>query len=121
MFLAVREGRLSHKIKLWEWATFSFVEPIFGLTNEGTLQDSDVWSLSPYFKHKNLFNKFLKYRARYPTHSLIRFLLVSNSLDLILDLVLELWGMVASSVDLLVLTVSKALSSVKEPSLYFPR
>ncbi|KAJ7459165.1 P-loop containing nucleoside triphosphate hydrolase protein [Mycena galericulata] len=79
-------------VNMWEWATFSFVEPIFDLANKGTLNDSDVWSLSPYFKHKNLFNKCLEYRARHPTHSLIRFLLVSNSLDLILDIVLELWG-----------------------------
>ncbi|KAJ7161288.1 P-loop containing nucleoside triphosphate hydrolase protein [Mycena crocata] len=81
-------------VTMWEWATFSFVEPIFHLANKGTLNDGDVWSLSPYFKHKNLFNKCLEYRARHPTHSLIRFLLVSNSLDLILDLVLELWGAV---------------------------
>lgn len=30
----------------------------------------------------------------YPTHSLLRFLLVSNSLDLILDVVLEMWSAV---------------------------
>ena len=30
--------------------------------------------------------------SRNPTHSLLRFLLVSNSLDLILDVVLELWS-----------------------------
>lgn len=29
---------------------------------------------------------------RHPTHSLLRFLIVSNSLDLFLDLVLELWS-----------------------------
>ncbi|KAF7347593.1 P-loop containing nucleoside triphosphate hydrolase protein [Mycena venus] len=82
------------KVTLWQWSTFSFVEPIFTLANKGTLNDEDVWTLSPYFKHKNLFNKCLEYRARHPTHSLIRFLLVSNSLDLILDLVLELWGII---------------------------
>ncbi|KAJ7070796.1 P-loop containing nucleoside triphosphate hydrolase protein [Mycena amicta] len=81
-------------VTMWQWATFSFVEPIFHLANKTTLNDSDVWSLSPYFKHKNLFNKFLKYRSNYPTHSLIRFLLASNSLDLILDVVLELWSAV---------------------------
>ncbi|KAJ6621075.1 pleiotropic drug resistance ABC transporter [Mycena sp. CBHHK59/15] len=81
-------------VTLWEWTTFSFVEPIFHLATKGTLNDSDVWTLSPYFKHKNLFNKCLEYRARHPTHSLIRFLLVSNSLDLILDIVLEFWGFV---------------------------
>ncbi|KAJ7170194.1 pleiotropic drug resistance ABC transporter [Mycena filopes] len=85
-------------VTLWQWATFSFVEPIFHLANKGTLNDADVWSLSPYFKHKNLFNKCLKYRARHPTHSLLRFLLVSNSLDLILDLVLESWGAVVGFV-----------------------
>ncbi|KAJ7651661.1 hypothetical protein DFH06DRAFT_1270538 [Mycena polygramma] len=81
-------------VTLWGWATFSFVEPLFHSANKSTLNDSDVWTLSPYFKHKNLFNKCLEYRARHPTHSLIRFLLVSNSLDLILDIVLELWGFV---------------------------
>ena len=29
--------------------------------------------------------------TRYPTHTLFRFLLVSNSLDLILDIILKLW------------------------------
>lgn len=32
--------------------------------------------------------------CRYPTHSLLRFLLVSNSLDLVLDVILELWSAV---------------------------
>ncbi|TCD63205.1 hypothetical protein EIP91_005844 [Steccherinum ochraceum] len=70
---------------LWSWCTFSFVEPLFKIANERTLNEPDVWSLSPYFTHKNLFNK-------HPTHSLLRFLLVSNSLDLILDVALEMWG-----------------------------
>jgi hypothetical protein len=33
-----------------------------------------------------------EYMFRHPDHSLLRFLLVSNSLDLILDIVLELWS-----------------------------
>ncbi|KAJ3988444.1 P-loop containing nucleoside triphosphate hydrolase protein [Lentinula detonsa] len=78
-------------VTLWAWLTFTFVEPIFAVANKGTLNDTDVWSLSPYFKHKNLFNKCLEYREKHPKHSLLRFLLVSNSLDLILDVVLELW------------------------------
>ncbi|KAJ4485740.1 P-loop containing nucleoside triphosphate hydrolase protein [Lentinula aciculospora] len=78
-------------VTLWSWLTFTFVEPIFAVANKGTLGDTDVWSLSPYFKHKNLFTKCLEYRVKHPKHSLLRFLLVSNSLDLILDVVLELW------------------------------
>ena len=34
----------------------------------------------------------LKSNDRYPTHSLLRYLLVSNSLDLILDVSLETWS-----------------------------
>ncbi|EEB87794.1 hypothetical protein MPER_14713, partial [Moniliophthora perniciosa FA553] len=79
-------------VNLWSWSTFSFVEPIFAIATKRTLNDSDVWRLSPFFGHKNLFNKCLEYRARHPKHSLLRFLLTSNSLDLILDVVLELWS-----------------------------
>lgn len=34
---------------------------------------------------------------RYPDHSLLRFLIVSNSLDLILDVVLEMWSAVVGN------------------------
>lgn len=51
-------------VSLWEWTTFSFVERIFPVAVSRRLEESDVWSLSPYFKHKNLFNKYLEYRER---------------------------------------------------------
>ncbi|KAG6813216.1 hypothetical protein H0H92_013103 [Tricholoma furcatifolium] len=76
---------------LWSWCNFSFVEPIFDLAMMRTLNESDVWTLSPYFLHKNIFGKCLEYRSLYPTHSLLRFLLVSNSLDLIIDVLIELY------------------------------
>ncbi|KAL1739961.1 hypothetical protein HDZ31DRAFT_20024, partial [Schizophyllum fasciatum] len=78
-------------VTLWQWFTFSFVEPIFGVSDKRTLQAADVWNLSPYFQHKNLFNKYLEYVTKHPDHSLLRFLLASNSLDLILDLLLSSW------------------------------
>ena len=49
-------------VTLWTWMTFSFVEPIFGVANKRTLNETDVWSLSPYFTHKNLFLKYLDYQ-----------------------------------------------------------
>ena len=36
--------------------------------------------------------------TRYPTHSLFRFLLVSNSLDLIIDILLKLWTAVVGKI-----------------------
>ncbi|KAI0775079.1 P-loop containing nucleoside triphosphate hydrolase protein [Trametes elegans] len=77
---------------LWSWSTFSFVEPLYKVSNTRTVNDEDVWTLSPFFTHKNLFTKYLRYVAEHPTHSLLRYLLVSNSLDLILDVSLETWS-----------------------------
>ncbi|KAG6837332.1 hypothetical protein H0H93_011427 [Arthromyces matolae] len=48
---------------LWSWCTFSFVEPILDLALQRTLDERDVWTLSPYFQHRNIFNKFLEYRS----------------------------------------------------------
>lgn len=52
-------------VNLWTWSTFSFVEPIFKVATSRTLNEEDVWSLSPYFKHKNLFTKYLKYKEEW--------------------------------------------------------
>src|ERR1700679_1651299 len=38
------------------------------------------------------------YGHRYPTHTLFRFLVVSNSLDLILDILLKLWSSVVGKI-----------------------
>lgn len=84
-------------VTLWSWCTFSFVEPMFSLANVRTVNESDVWTLSPYFLHKNLFEKYLDYVRQHPKHTLLRFLIVSNSLDLILDVVLEMWSVVVGS------------------------
>ncbi|KAK1234881.1 hypothetical protein PQX77_001975 [Marasmius sp. AFHP31] len=95
---SVQETCPEDGVTLWTWSTFTFVEPIFAIATKRTLNDIDVWRLSPFFGHKNLFNKCLEYRARYPSHSLLWFLLSSNSLDLILDVVLELWSAVVGFV-----------------------
>ena len=51
-------------VSLWEWMTFTFVEPIFGVAAKRTMDETDVWSLSPYFTHKNLFLKYLEYTRK---------------------------------------------------------
>lgn len=97
---------------LGDWCTFNFVEPIFDVSSLRRLDEEDVYALSPFFKHKNLFRKYLRYKLElvqgynrlfsvyqhilpsHPTNSLVWFLIASNSLDLILDVVLELWSAV---------------------------
>lgn len=51
-------------VTLWQWCTFSFVEPLFKVASLRRLEETDVWTLSPYFKHRNLFNKQLEYFDR---------------------------------------------------------
>ncbi|TFK93706.1 P-loop containing nucleoside triphosphate hydrolase protein [Polyporus arcularius HHB13444] len=77
---------------LWTWSTFSFVEPLFKVSNSRRVNDEDVWTLSPFFTHKNLFRKYLQYTSEHPDHSLLRYLIRSSSLDLILDVALNTWS-----------------------------
>ncbi|KAF8583414.1 pleiotropic drug resistance ABC transporter [Ramaria rubella] len=88
------------RASLWTWLTFSFVNPILELAHQQdelnpwvkrTLNEEDVWSLPPTFLHRNLFRKYLAHRKSHPNQSLIGFLLQSNSLDLIIDVSVELW------------------------------
>ncbi|CAL1717117.1 unnamed protein product [Somion occarium] len=101
-------------VNLWSWSTFNFVEPILRVASTRTLHESDVWWLSPYFTHKNLFNKYLEYCEMHPNHSLLWFLLASNSLDLILDVSLELWGAVVGFVPPYAL--KRILSALADPA-----
>jgi hypothetical protein len=34
------------------------------LSTTQTINSEDVWALSPYFSHMNLFNAYLKYREQ---------------------------------------------------------
>ncbi|KAF9644674.1 pleiotropic drug resistance ABC transporter [Thelephora ganbajun] len=99
---------------LWQWMSFSYVEPVFKSAGDYTLNEEDVWTLSPFFKHKNIFHKCLQYFELHPTHSLLRFLIVSNSLDLILDLTLELWSAVVGFVPPFAL--QRILAAIEDPS-----
>lgn len=51
-------------VTFWSWVTVSFVTPIFEVATRRTVNEADVWSLSPFFTHKNLFTKYLSYGER---------------------------------------------------------
>lgn len=57
---------------------------------------------------------YLKTMHRYPNHSLLHFLLVSNSLDLIIDVTLEMWSAVIGFVPPYAL--QEILSALEDPS-----
>lgn len=52
-------------ITLWQWCTFSFVEPMLQLASLRRLEYADVWALSPFYQHKILFEKYLCCLDRY--------------------------------------------------------
>lgn len=68
---------------LWSWCTFSFVGPIVRLASTRTLNDVDVWGLSPFFLHRNIFKKYLEYRSQ----CVLTFLRVALlQIDVVLDI-----------------------------------
>ncbi|KAK0200579.1 hypothetical protein DFS33DRAFT_1362775 [Desarmillaria ectypa] len=66
---------------LFGWLTFSWVYPLVKNGRYNTLNDIDVWNLSPSFQSRPLFIKF----SNVVRSSLLRKIWASNSLDIILD------------------------------------
>ncbi|KAG6830506.1 hypothetical protein H0H92_000347 [Tricholoma furcatifolium] len=67
---------------LFGWITFYWVYPLVQSGRYITLNEKDVWNLSPTFQSRALFGKFASLS---PQMSLIRKLWTANSLDLLLD------------------------------------
>ncbi|EMD39008.1 hypothetical protein CERSUDRAFT_104287 [Gelatoporia subvermispora B] len=66
---------------LWGWASFQWILPIVKLGTNTTLNEADIWELSPTLQSRPLFIKFSR---THRTH-LLRRLWDANALDLILD------------------------------------
>ncbi|KAI7934963.1 hypothetical protein MJO29_016226 [Puccinia striiformis f. sp. tritici] len=83
---------------LWEWLSFSFFNPLLDLSNTRTLKEDDVWQLSPFFQHRILFDRYRRLiKEEYTSKdnkpiSLIKVLIRSNSMDLMIGLIVELWS-----------------------------
>ncbi|KAH7927022.1 P-loop containing nucleoside triphosphate hydrolase protein [Leucogyrophana mollusca] len=71
---------------IWGWITFSWVYPLIRRGTSMTMNEEDVWNLSPTMQSRPVFTKF----STISRPSLFRRLLAANSLDLILDMVLAL-------------------------------
>ncbi|KAJ7715183.1 hypothetical protein B0H16DRAFT_1678542 [Mycena metata] len=70
--------------ELLGWLTFSWVYPLVKLGRAKTLNDNDVWRLSPTMQSCAVF---LKFRDTICSATLLRHLVASNSFDMILDFV----------------------------------
>ncbi|KAI0275322.1 multidrug resistance-associated ABC transporter [Gloeopeniophorella convolvens] len=69
---------------LWGWITFSWVWPLVKRGTNTTLNEVDVWALSPTIQSRPVFAKFSNTKRA----TLMRRLWAANSQDLILDFVL---------------------------------
>ncbi|KAJ7662919.1 multidrug resistance-associated ABC transporter [Mycena rosella] len=69
--------------KLWGWITFNWVYPLVKHGTNETLDDKDVWGLSPTMQSRPVFVKFQSITSA----TLLRRLVAASSLDLILDFV----------------------------------
>ncbi|KAF9533294.1 hypothetical protein CPB83DRAFT_880389 [Crepidotus variabilis] len=71
---------------LWGWITFSWIYPLIRRGRYSTLNEDDVWDLSPTSRSRLIFTKFSSLRCQ----TLLQRLWLSNSRDLIIDFVLTL-------------------------------
>ncbi|EKM52518.1 uncharacterized protein PHACADRAFT_211766 [Phanerochaete carnosa HHB-10118-sp] len=69
---------------LWNWISFLWVKPLIDRGTHETLNESDVWTLSPTMQARPVYTKFST--CKRPT--LLRTLWAANSLDLTLDFAL---------------------------------
>ncbi|KAJ7035492.1 hypothetical protein C8F04DRAFT_1221175 [Mycena alexandri] len=68
--------------RLWGWIVFTWVYPLIKRGRAKTLNDSDVWHLSPTMQSRAVF---LKFQGTMHSATLLRHLVASNSFDMILD------------------------------------
>ncbi|KAG6855558.1 hypothetical protein H0H87_001039 [Tephrocybe sp. NHM501043] len=71
---------------LFGWITFCWVYPLVQRGRYTTLNERDVWDLSPTLQSRAVFSKFIKM----PQTTLLRKLFAANALDLFLDFSLTL-------------------------------
>ncbi|KAH7910089.1 hypothetical protein BJ138DRAFT_1193608, partial [Hygrophoropsis aurantiaca] len=71
---------------LWGWITFKWVYPLIKRGNSTTLNENDIWNLSPTIQSRPLFTKF----STIVRSSLLRRLWAANSLDIMMDFGLTL-------------------------------
>ncbi|CAL1697425.1 unnamed protein product [Somion occarium] len=69
---------------LWGWITFDWIRPLIRRGTNVTLNEGDVWNLSPTMQARPVYIKFSQTKR----NTLLKRLWAANSLDLILDFVL---------------------------------
>ncbi|KAF7297249.1 hypothetical protein MIND_00958000 [Mycena indigotica] len=75
---------------LWGWVTFTWVYPLVQRGRNTTLNEDDVWGLSPSISSRPIFIKFSALRQS----TLFKRIWAANSLDIIMDFLLTLLSVV---------------------------
>jgi hypothetical protein len=64
---------------IWGWMTFGFVDPVIEKGSKATLDESDVFELSPHHRADPLLRRFAKVKGK----TLLRRIWTANALDLL--------------------------------------
>lgn len=78
-------------LTLWQFMTVTWVSPLITLAKVRPLKDQDVWNLSYECQHRMLHDNFRELQG-----SVLRRLLVANSIDLVLTSLLGILELLAS-------------------------
>ncbi|KAJ7187807.1 hypothetical protein C8R46DRAFT_876839 [Mycena filopes] len=70
--------------RLWGWISFNWVYPLVKRGTHTTLNENDVWGLSPTMQARPVF---ITFQNNMHSVTLLRHLLATNSLDLMLDFI----------------------------------
>ncbi|KAJ7222262.1 hypothetical protein GGX14DRAFT_694507 [Mycena pura] len=75
---------------LWGWVTFTWVYPLVKRGRSTTLNEKDVWDMSPNIASRPIFIKF----STLPQKTLLKKLWAANSFDIIMDFLLTLLSVI---------------------------
>ena len=81
-------------LKVWQFMTVSWMNPLISLGRKRQLNDPDVWSLGLEFQHRRLHDAFRELQG-----TVVRRLLRANGVDLAITGILGVLEMAASTTD----------------------
>ncbi|KAF2430015.1 ABC transporter [Tothia fuscella] len=98
-------------LKLWQWLSVSWLEPLLTVGKTGKMSEEDVWSLGYVFQHKRLHEAFRQLRG-----SVVRRTLRANGIDvLILSLLAVVDTACGACTPLLLQQLLKAMENPGSP------
>ncbi|KAF8339574.1 uncharacterized protein EI90DRAFT_3151078 [Cantharellus anzutake] len=104
---------LDDYVNLWQWVTFSWMNPFISIGRKDTVEEHDVWQLSHLLSSRILMTKFRHFHRK----SLLRRIVAANFLDLFLDFALSVVSSTLGILQPYILSLTLAALQADEVSI----